>query len=111
MYEMTVLATSGTGDRIKTAEKTIIVTVTDVTEPPATPNAPSVSAVSHTSLRVTWSAPENKGPPIIGYDYQYKKTSASNQDWTEETTTGSPVTIGSLDEGTEYEVQIRAKKR
>ena len=109
VYVVEVIATSGTGDRIKTTKKTITVTVTDVTEPPGTPNAPSVSAVSETSLRVTWSAPENKGPPINGYDYQYKKTSASNQDWTEGTTTGSPVTIGSLDEGTEYEVQIRAK--
>ena len=112
-YVVVVRATSGTGSRVKRATQTITVTVTDVPEPPGTPNAPSVSPVSHTSLRVTWSAPENKGPPITDYDYRYKKTTDSDQDWTEVTDpgdiTGLSVPIGSLDEGTEYEVQILAK--
>ena len=61
-YVVTVRATSGTGARKEYGYQTIIVTVMDVEEKPGTPNAPSVSAVSETSLRVSWSAPENKGP-------------------------------------------------
>ena len=110
-YVVEVRATSGAGIRVERATQTITVTVTDVTEPPDTPNAPSVSAVSETSLRVSWSAPENKGPLITDYDYRYRTTSPQGS-WMYETTTtitGSPVTIPNLDEGTEYEVQIRAK--
>ena len=76
VYVVEVIATSGTGDRIRETTKTLTVTVTDVNEPPGTPNAPTVSADSETSLLVTWTEPANEGgPPITGYNYQYKKTS------------------------------------
>ena len=71
-----------------------------------------MSAASETSLNVNWLAPANEGPPITDYDYRYKKTSDSDQDWTEVTdppsSTALAVTISSLDEGTSYDVQIRA---
>ena len=111
-YVVKVRATSGTGDREKTADQTIVVTVTDETnEKPDTPKAPSVSAASQTSLDVRWLEPENEGPPITDYDYRYKKTSASEQDWAEVTNTTITelsVTIVGLEEGTSYDVQIRA---
>ena len=112
-YVVIVRATSGAGSRVRTADQTIIVTVTDETnEKPSTPRAPSVSAASETSLNVNWLAPANEGPPITDYDYRYKKTSDSDQDWTEVTdppsSTALAVTISSLDEGTSYDVQIRA---
>ena len=84
----------------------------DMDEPPDTPNAPTVSADSETSLRVTWTAPGNGGgPPITGYNYQYKKTSDSDspENWTQGTASGLSVTIGSLEEGISYDVQIQAK--
>ena len=50
-YVVEVQATSGMGERVKTATQTITVTVTDVnTEAPGTPAAPTVSAASATSL-------------------------------------------------------------
>ena len=62
-YVVVVRATSGTGDRERTKDQTIVVTVTDETnERPGTPNAPSVSAASQTSLDVRWLEPENEGP-------------------------------------------------
>ena len=111
-YVVVVEATSGTGGREKTAKQTITVTVTDVDEPPNKPDPPSVSAESTTSLMVHWTEPTNEGrPPITGYNYRYKKTSDPDLEanWTEGTTTRLSVTISSLDENTEYEVQIQAK--
>ena len=110
-YEVTVQATSGTGDRERTATQAITVTVRDDdTEAPDAPVAPSVSAVSVTSLNVTWPAPDNAGPAITDYDYRYRTTSPQGA-WMEVTTTtitGLSATIGSLQENTSYDVQVRA---
>ena len=67
-YVVEVQATSGTGERVKTATQTITVTVADVGggEKPSAPAAPMVSAASVTSLNVTWAAPDNAGPAVTG---------------------------------------------
>ena len=58
-YEVSVQATSGTGDREMSANRTIMVTVTDDdTEAPNVPGTPSVSSVSASSLTVRWMSPE-----------------------------------------------------
>ena len=110
-YVVVVRATSGAGERVKTADQTITVTVTDVGgEAPGVPVAPTVSSASVTSLTATWTAPANAGPAITDYDYQYRVTSPVG-DWTEVTTTtitGLSATITQLTEGTEYDVQVRA---
>ena len=92
---------------------TIVVTlnVMDVNEPPLAPNAPSVSATprSNNSLDVSWTAPTNTGRPnILNYDLQYQKTTETG--WTDgpQNETGPSATIGNLDTGTEYRVQVRA---
>ena len=113
VYVVEVIATSGTGDRKRDTKKTITITVTDVQEPPGTPGAPTVLTASETSLDVSWTEPENDGPPIKDYDYRYKKTSDPDlaANWTEVTNTpiGVPsTTIGNLDPNTEYDVQVRA---
>ena len=100
---------------IGTTPKTITITVDDVNEPPDTPNAPSVSAVSETSLRVSLVGSRRTmiGPAIERLRLPVQEDERfESGDWTEGTNTpiaGSPVTIPNLDEGTEYEVQIRAK--
>ena len=109
-YVVVVRATSGEGERVKTADQTITVTVSDVGgEAPGVPVAPTVSSASVTSLTATWTAPANAGPPIGDYDYRYGLTSSGP--WTEVTNTpipGSSATIASLAEDTEYYVQVRA---
>ena len=110
-YEVVVRATSGAGEREKTAEQTITVTVTNVGgEAPVVPVAPSVSSASATSLNVSWTAPANAGPPITDYDYRYGV--ALSGPWTEVTNTtitALEATIAPLAEDTEYYVQVRAR--
>ena len=110
-YVVVVQATSGAGERVKTAEQTITVTVTDVGgEAPGVPVAPTVSSASVTSVTATWTAPTNAGPPITDYDYRHQVTSPQGS-WTEVTTTTTTAlsaTITQLAEDTEYNVQVRA---
>ncbi len=110
-YVVVVRATSGEGARVKTADRTITVTVTNMDgEAPGVPVAPTVSSASVTSLNVSWTAPANAGPAIGDYDYRYRAASPVG-DWTEVTTTtitGLGATIGGLAENTEYDVQVRA---
>ena len=116
-YSVTVNVTDGKkadGTADTTIDDTIAVTinVTDVSEAPAKPAAPSVvqnSATPKTKLDVSWTAPDMTGkPPITDYDVQYKKS--SDFTWSSHSFTGKSIrtTIGSLTEGTEYEVQVRA---
>ena len=109
-YVVVVTVTSGTGDRVLTAEQTITVTVTDAKEVPLAPGAPEVDAVSITSLRIRWLAPTNTGPPITDYDYRYRIKTPQGEWATFENT---PITIleqviTDLQENTECQVQVRA---
>ena len=110
-YVVVVRATSGTGERLKTADQTITVTVTDEAgEAPGAPATPTVSSASVSSVTVTWAAPANAGPPITDYDYRYR-VKAPQGSWTEVTNTpitALGATITGLAEDTEYEVQVRA---
>ena len=110
-YEVVVRATSGTGARVKTADQTITVTVTDVEgEAPGVPAAPTVASASVTSVTASWVPPANAGPPITDYDYQYRVKTPQGS-WTEVTNTpitAPAATITQLADGTEYEVQVRA---
>ena len=108
-YVVEVQATSGAGERVKTATQTITVTVTDVTtEAPGKPAAPTVSAASATSLTVSWSAPANAGPAIDDYDVRYRE--GTTGDWSDGNHTGTArtATLSGLSENTSYQVQVRA---
>ena len=109
-YVVVVTVTSGTGDRVLTAEQTITVTVTDAKEVPQAPGAPEVDTVSITSLRIRWLAPANTGPPINDYDYRYriKTPQGAWATFENETITNFEKLITSLQEDTEYQVQVRA---
>ncbi len=85
------------------------ITVTDVDEPPDTPDAPTVTALSSASLQVTWDEPGNTGPPITDYDYRYRGPTG---DWTEVTNTTireTTATIEGLTASTFYDVSVRAR--
>ena len=108
-YIVVVRAYSGTVDRLKSSNQIIVVTVTDVDEPPLTPDAPTVVPASPTSLTVTWSDKTDVNrPAATTYDYQY---SVKDQDtWTEVTDyTATSVTITGLTKETDYEVQVKAR--
>ena len=124
-YVVFVTVTVGTGQAATNIDYVILVTVTDVdTEEPGVPDRPTVTAASVTSLVVTWVAPTNAGPEFGRYDYRYRTHEPQGAwkevadtvigtlkfVWNERTAiTTLTVTIGSLEAGTEYDVQVRAK--
>ena len=107
-YSVAVRARDGRGG---TDAVNVTIRVTDVnTEAPDTPFAPTVAALSSTSLQVSWDAPENAGPPITDYDYRYQTLTDSG--WTEitnTTITATTETIDGLEPSTSYDVEVRAK--
>ena len=107
-YSVSVRARDGRGG---TDAVNVTITVTDVDgEAPDTPFAPTVTAISSTSIQVNWDAPANEGPPITDYDYRYKEFGTA--DWTEVSNTtisGTTATIDSLTASTSYDVEVRAK--
>ena len=106
-YIVVVRVTSGAGDRELTAEQPIRVRVTDENEPPRAPEAPLFSGEGRDSLTVSWAEPENTGPPITGYDVQYRTGSDAYQEWPH-TGQGRTATITGLNIDTAYQVQVRA---
>ena len=72
-YVVEVSVTSGAGGRELTVEKTFTISVTDEREPPGVPEAPTFSGETADSLTVSWSEPDNTGPPITDYDVQYRE--------------------------------------
>ena len=107
-YSVTVKADDKNGG---TATKDVTINVTDVNEPPLKPDKPTVSRESSNSVSVTWTAPDNAGrPPILHYQYQYKKTSEQLGSGEPFSTSGPTTsdTISTLDAGTSYDVQVWA---
>ena len=106
-YSVTLKADDGNGGTDTVA---VTITLTNVSEPPGRPAAPSVSSVagSTTSLSVTWTAPSNTGPAIDTYDLQYRQGTSGS--WTNgpQNVSGTSATIGSLTAGTSYQVQVLA---
>ena len=106
-HEVTVTVEDTRGGR---AAIVVHIRVLDVVERPGRPAAPIVVASSRTSVRVSWTAPANTGPPITDYDYRYR-VATSNRTWTEVTDTAIAATrteITGLVGGVRYEVQVRA---
>ena len=102
-YGVTVRATDGTDP----TDYPVTVSVTDVPEPPPPPPNVRVSAASHSSVSVTWDAPDVSGkPPLTDYDVQYQASGGWNTH--PFSGTGTSTTISSLDPNTEYEVQVNA---
>ncbi len=93
-----------------TAQATVTVTVTDVEEPPLAPAAPTVTAAAE-SLNVNWTAPDNNGPAITGYDVEYRLSSlAPSGAYTDAGHSGTTpdITITGLTASVEYQVRVRA---
>ena len=111
---VTVVDTAGGSDATR-----VHIEIDDRDEPPSAPTRPTVRATenSSTSLDVSWSAPDNMGPPITGYTVEYRKGSeAFSADGV--SVTGTTATISGVDTTnddtpwlspyTSYEVRVRA---
>ena len=89
----------------------VTIDVTDVDEPPAKPGAPTVersSTAPTTTLDVSWTAPDNTGPPITGYTVRYREQGVAG--WTEQAVAGAKTetVIDDLEPATTYEAQVAA---
>ena len=113
-YGLTVTVFDGHGGSDAIGVK---ITLTNEEEPPAAPTRPTVRPTekSSTSLDVSWNAPENTGrPDITGYIVHYREGSTGTFMETPQLddgdvhTTKTSFTIGSLNAGTSYQVQVRA---
>ena len=112
ILQITVIASDGTASD----SVAVTVMVTDVDEAPGQPDAPwwvrsSSGGAGLNSLDVKWAAPTNTGPPITGYELQYRASKAPSSDaWSKygQTVTGLTTTITGLTQGTSYDVQVRA---
>ena len=110
-YQVTVKAAdSAIPPNMATASLTV--TVTDVAEAAGTPDAPAVAqdATDPTgSLAVSWDAPDrNGGPEITGYDLRYRESDTETWEDGPLGVNDKSTTIGSLEAGTSYDVQVRA---
>ena len=107
-YEVTVEVTSGARARELEAEQTFTVRVTNEREPPGMPEASTFSGETADSLTVHWSEPDNTGPAITGYDVQYREKGTGRFTDAQHEGPARTATLTGLQEGTAYEVQVRA---
>ena len=108
VYNVVVIATSGTGTRVQNATQIISVTVNDVAEAPSAPGRPVLGSPSSTSLSVSWSAPSNTGPAISDYDVGYgRNLNGPFTDWSH-SGNSTTATITGLNVSTLYFVRVRA---
>ena len=106
-YAVVVEVSDGQGG---TARLPVTITVTDENEPPAAPDAPTVTGASSTSLAVAWTAPSMAGGPSVSdYDVQYR-VADSGAAFTDAgyDGMGPTMTLAGLQPDTAYEVQVRA---
>ena len=107
VYAISVIADDGR-EGTDTAQITVVVSVTDVNEPPDAPVAVTVTGSGTTSLLVTWTAPPNEGrPDILHYDVQYREVGASWMNGPQDVI-GTSATIAPVDPAKSYEVRVRA---
>ena len=93
----------------------VTISVTDVPEAPSTPARPTVRATpgNSRSLDVSWTAPDNTGPDITGYNIRYREGNSGSfapiLTVTGTTHTIAPTGDAQLTPGASYEVYVRAQ--
>ena len=107
-YSVVVKADDAVGGTA--ASVTVTITITDVDEAPERPAAPTVTATagSTTCLSVSWTEPATSGPDIDDYDLRYRAGASGSWSNGPQNVTATLASIGSLDAGTSYQVQVRA---
>ena len=107
-YIVVVEVRSGEGERERKGSRAIHVRVGDEEEPPGAPGAPVVTADGSDSLQVSWREPENRGPAIVDYEVRYREGGEAGYSDGGHEGRGLEVRLSGLEEGTVYEVQVRA---
>ncbi|KAA2252240.1 alpha-L-arabinofuranosidase [Solihabitans fulvus] len=76
------------------------------TGPPSTPGAPTASSVTDRTATITWPAATAGGSPIAKYEI-YRQVGATSEQWGE--TPGTSFTVGNLNPGSRYTVNVLAR--
>ena len=105
-YSVTVEAQDEQGGRA-TIAVTIEVTDDD-NERPDTPDRPTVTASTLTSLTIRWTEPDNPGPAITDYNVQYREGSSGAFTAAAHDGAGRTTTISNLQSNTTYQIQVQA---
>ena len=109
-YIVVVRVASGPLSRDRTVEQAFAVRVTDADrESPGVPGAPRVTLALDASLTVEWAEPENPGPPITGYDVQYREGPGGFFINAPHEGPGRTATLTGLEAATLYQVRVRAR--
>ena len=77
-YSVTVRVQDSKGGSATIA---VTITLTDESEAPGRPDAPTVTASTLNSLSLRWTAPTTSGSALNDYDVQYRATGGSFTDW------------------------------
>ena len=115
-YSVMVIVEDGDGG---SDVQTVTITVSDVSERPSQPAAPTVRAEkdapdtagadeSTTSLEVSWVAPGTTGPAITNYNVEHREGSSGNFTSSATAIEGASYTIISLKANTTYQVRVMA---
>ena len=107
-YIVVVEVSSGEGEKERRGTRAIRVRVRDEEEAPGAPGAPAVTPEGTDSLKVSWKEPENRGPEITDYEVRYREGGEAGYSDGGHEGTGLEVRLSGLEEGTVYEVQVRA---
>ena len=107
-YEVQVRARNKVGDGDWSASSDDA-TPADEPDRVATPDATE----DDESATITWDEPDDNGSAITGYRVQHRRTSPANGRWTLSrswlSATSDSYTISGLDNGVEYEAQVKAR--
>ena len=107
-YTITVRTTSGTGIREESNSEEVTIAVTDLDEPPETPDAPTISHSRQRRLRASWNPPSTSDRDLHDYDVQYRKKDTGEWKNWNHTGAGNTATLGELERDTIYEVKVKA---
>ena len=107
-FSLTLSNLSGGGGSASVGTSTVTTTITEV---PAAPGRPQVTALDHTSLRVTWQEPGDGGAAITGYVLRYRAATAGGFTTVEHAGTARVATLKGLAAATRYQVQVQATNR
>ncbi len=113
IYQLHVLATSGTGIRQRTSPvQAFQIQIHDVEEPPARMAPPTVRLAGNNQLAASWTAPVNTGPDLSRYSIRYGTDPDNPVAWRSFSLSTSPLPLSSnlnnTTNGTPYYVQVRA---
>ena len=109
-YIVVVRVASGPLSRDRTVEQAFAVRVTDADrESPGAPRVTRVTLPLDASLTVEWAEPENPGPPITGYDVQYREGTGGFFINAPHEGPGRTATLTGLEAATLYQVRVRAR--